>query len=1038
MNLRKLVMAMWMPMALTLSATPEMPHFSTDGSEQFYHLVFTSGSVCIKDYGAGQAVYTRYVNPGEAGQQWTLIGNASNFVIKSALGNYAVMDKQMKTTSTLSDATSFKLQAATNAGYPDSWEIVVLDKDDDHNCLNVGGGGGTGKAVISYKSGEPNNAVTFLSTADLPSEPVVAPKLSEYKVQGRESYSPQNRNTLWYRLPVTSRSCANEWMEYGLPIGNGVFGAMVYGGIHCDHIQFNDKTVWTGSPTLRGCYQNFGDLYIEDVSNTFGDDDTKAVKNYVLNLDLEEGKANAEYTSPDGTVNYTRQYIASYPDKVVAVHLNADKSDAINVRISLFPGIQTGMVNAKYADGGGSFSGKMDYVSYKAGFKAVTATGTVSTCDRYIEVKNAKDLTIILTGATNYDIHSANYLSDASAMSELVDSRISAAAAKGWDAILQDHVADHSALYGRASFRIGAARNTLPVDEIVGQYNKRRPDRLDPANLMLEELYYAYGRYLMIGCSRGMDLPSNLQGIWNNSDNPAWQCDIHSNINVQMNYWPAEVCNLSELHFPFLNYIYTMALEHGEWQEYARRSGQTKGWTCFTQNNIFGHSDYAENYVIANAWYTSHLWQHYKYTLDREFLRDKAFPVMRSCVEFWLERLKKDSDGIWVAPDEWSPEHGPGAEDGTAHAQQILYELFSSTLEAIDILGEEANVDKDFTDDLMDRFAHLDTGLAVETYNGEWGESLNGITSGMKLLREWKTSPFTAGENGHRHQSHLMAMYPYGQISPESEYFEPAVNSLAMRGDVSTGWSLGWRINLWARALNGEHAHKLIVNALRHAGSYGQSNGAGGIYYNLFDSHAPFQIDGNFGYTAGVTEMMMQSYNGVIRLLPALPAEWTDGCITGIRAEGNFTVDQTWDGGVLSTACILSGSGSECVLNYARICDADIKDGTGAEVKVTRIDDNNISFPTEAGMTYIVDYPNNSGIGSTFADIEAIGIRFNGNIAAANHQDAILTVYSLSGATLATARGNIDLSVFAGTPVVIKAVHASGTAVAKTIPATDR
>lgn len=308
----------------------------------------------------------------------------------------------------------------------------------------------------------------------------------------------------------------------------------------------------------------------------------------------------------------------------------------------------------------------------------------------------------------------------------------------------------------------------------------------------------------------------------------------------------------------------------------------------------------------------------------------------------------------------------------------------------------------------------------------------------MKLLREWKTSSFTAGENGHRHQSHLMAMYPYRQISPESEYFEPAVNSLAMRGDVSTGWSLGWRINLWARALNGEHAHKLIVNALRHAGSYGQSNGAGGIYYNLFDSHAPFQIDGNFGYTAGVTEMMMQSYIGVIRLLPALPAEWTDGSITGIRAEGNFTVDQTWDGGVLSTARIIYGSGSECVLNYTRICDADIKAGTGAEVKVTRIDDNNISFPTEASMTYIVDYPNNSGIGSILADTDTIGIKFNGNIAATNYPDAILTVYSLSGVTLATARGNIDISVFAGTPVVIKAVHASGTAVAKTIPAIDR
>ncbi len=1034
MNPRKLLMAVWMLMTLALSAAPVAPQFSSDDTDHWYHILFDCGSVCMKEYGPGQIVYTRYVVPGEKGQQWQLIGDADDFILKSALGNYAVMKKSLETTDVQSEATRFHLQPSPDADYQDSWEIVMTGKEDDYNCLNQSGGGGTGKSIICYLSGEPNNAITFLSVNDLPESPVVAPKLSEFKVTGRETYTPEHRNTLWYRLPVTSQKVSDPWMEYALPIGNGVFGAMIYGGIHCDRIQFNDKTVWTGSPRKRGSYQSFGDLYIEDISNVFGNDDDKAVKNYVRDLDLEEGKANVYYTSPDGTTSYTREYIASYPDKVVAVHLAANKPGAINVKISLFPGIQTGMVNAVYKEGEGSFKGKLDYVSYKAGFKVTSATGKITTTDRYVEVTDADDLTIILTGATNFDIHSSNFLSDASELNGLVETRLSAAAAKGWNDILADHIADHSALYGRSSFRINAAQNALPVDEIVKKYNKRRPARLDPDNLMLEELYYAFGRYLMIGCSRGMDLPSNLQGIWNNSDSPAWQCDIHSNINVQMNYWPAEVCNLSELHFPFLNYVYSMSQEHNQWQEYAKRSGQTKGWTCFTQNNIFGYSDYAENYVIANAWYTSHLWQHYKYSLDKEFLRDKAFPVMRSCVEFWLERLVKAEDGTWVAPKEWSPEHGPAEEDGTAHAQQILYELFSSTLEAAEILGNEANVNAAFINELKDKFNNLDKGLAVETYNGEWGENMNGITSGMSLLREWKTSGFTAGEQGHRHQSHLMAMYPFGQITPESEFFEPAINSLAMRGDISTGWSLGWRINLWARALDSEHAHKLIVNALRHATSYDQSSGAGGIYYNLFDSHAPFQIDGNFGYTTGVTEMLLQSYNGVIRLLPALPAEWADGSLKGVRGEGDFTIDQEWANGTLIKAYILSGSGRDCVLNSKDMAKASIVDSEGKTVEFAKIDDNTVSFPTTASGRYIVDNSFNSGMNGSVSDnLKELKISLANNMVYTNHQDADITAYTLTGIKVASSRGSLDISSFAGNALMIKATHSSGCAVVKTI-----
>ena len=325
-------------------------------------------------------------------------------------------------------------------------------------------------------------------------------------------------------------------------------------------------------------------------------------------------------------------------------------------------------------------------------------------------------------------------------------------------------------------------------------------------------------------------------------------------------------------------------------------------------------STWGSNYLVANVWYTSHLWMHYRYTQDKEFLK-KAFPVMWSCAEFWFHRLIEDrrkKDGTFVAPNEYSAEQPLQSEDGTAHAQQMISYLFQNLTDAIEILGvENTGLSQADVEKLALYLEKTDKGLHKEVYTGSWGTTFNGVAKGDTLLREWKYSTYTSGEKGHRHMSHLMALFPLDQITPESEYFVPAVNALKHRGDAATGWSMGWKVNLWARAQDGDHAHIIIKNALKHSTTYGTDQSQGGIYYNLFDSHAPFQIDGNFGVCSGMAEMLLQSAHGYINILPALPAVWKKGAVTGMKAMGNFTVDFNWVDGKCQKATIVSNAGAE-------------------------------------------------------------------------------------------------------------------------------
>ena len=951
----------------TIQGVPDF--FSSDGQEdKYYYITFANSSLVLQDMGAARNVTTQSRKYGEESQLWKLVGSETGFqLVNKGSGRYAYYDGSRIKTRQTADDKGFTIELTTNTNYIGKFEVSWNGASSQNlRYLNQWGGTGAGKEIGLWQAADGNNILYPVAEADV--------QPTEFCV-GQKGTRPTDIHdfSLWYDTPATATGVSDTWMEYALPMGNGQIGATIRGGVLCDDIQFNEKTLWSGyntngSSVGQGYFQNFGSILVEDKSGTFSAvaSDNKAIENYSRYLDIIDGVAGVNFQSADGTTSFQRRYFTSATDHVFVAHYEATGNEPLALNVSYAPDgqIGAGKVTYKAEDDGtasASFKGKLQIVSYNTGFKVKT-DGTTSITATGISVSSATWMDIVMAAATDYDGSKASCVSGQTAteLASTVSTRIDDALQKGYTSLLSDHKTAHSALMNRVSLQLGGS-STKTTEDLIKFYNASAQNKQSSDGLFLEALYFQYGRYFTIGANLDTSIhaPSNLQGIWNDRSNTSfWHCDIHADINVQMNYWPADPTNLSEMHLPFLNHILDFGApgSNSPWYQLARkiRSG-SQGWTVAVENNIFGGTSTWSNGSMKTlgAWYCTHLWRYYKYTMDREFLK-KALPVMYENALFTKSIATKDSKGLYEITNEWSPEHGPG--DVTAFAQQTSYEALDEVMKGHAELGDESPLTASQIAAIQDLYDNFDKGLWTETYNGK------------PCISEWKNNALS--DQGHRHLSHLMCLYPFSQVSAFDQstegkrLFQAAYNGqIARNGDV-TGWSMGWQTNTYSRCLDGDRARNNLSLALRHSGSYVIEMGNyGGCYYNLFDAHSPFQIDGNYGCTSGIAEMLLQSYDDIVTLLPALPSAWKEGSVTGLKAQGNFTVDETWQDGKATHIAITSGAGQPLRIRYAKLKDVSYTFRLNGECIAPIADGDVYTIPNvKAGDVVTIDFDNTTGL----------------------------------------------------------------------------